>query len=287
MARRTRSTSQPWAGKPAGKRKAQTGKPGKPAEAAVPEEPALPETAEACCEAIAAICQQVDELIPGPAQIGWGDPVQRMVTARLRPLIDHLDKLLNPPRPEPAAVDPDADPLTPEQEEEADSKLEDARRAWMDALQDPRDYLQVALSLDRGEVPSWSRPGTFLLWFGPLPVRCTWPGLFGDTFTLEPCQPDQLWFSVRGVSQHGLRFYKDMPPVKDVVASAMDRAISGRDSKGRLTASLMGLRQDEAMAVDDYLRSHRWLQEALRPGPVDVVPMPDELLLAQPPLEAF
>lgn len=284
MARKTRSTSQPWAGKPAGKRNAASGKPGKPDAAAPPEKPPLPATPEACCEAVAALCKRVDEAIPAPQKPGaWGDPVQRIINDELRPLMAHLDKLLNPPRPETVEYE---EGLTIEQEAALEKAEEAAQQAWHDAYQDPREYLLVAMTLDRGVMPSWSRPSTFLMWFGPLPVRVTWPGLFGQAYTVEPCLPNQMWFSALATVSFSTSFYREMPTVRNVVASAIQRNVSGRDQKNRLTARLCGLRADEALATEDYLLSHRWLAEALKRGPVDPVPMDDALLLAQPPLMA-
>lgn len=212
----------------------------------------LPETVEATVAAIAKVCDLIDAEIPKPnMRKSYEQSAVADLKRNLMPLIDHLTMLLPP---------------------------ED----------DVRDFLLVALSTDLGVVPSWSRPGTFLLWFGPIPVRCTWPGVIRDTMLLEPADPAALWWDARPTIERFVSVNQGMDPVRErfrvIMATAFGR--EARDKKGRLTARLRPLRWDEAAAVEEYRQTHRWLWEPLRKGPVDPVAMPQELLLAQPQLAA-
>jgi len=177
--------------------------------------------------------------------------------------------------------------MTSEEKEAAREAYTAARAAWEERYQDPHDYLRIAMAVEPGTVPSLSRPGTFLMWFGPLPVRCTWFGAFHTFMRLEPAEPEQLWFYNSAKMEPSVRLFKDMDEVRLIFAAMMQAAVRPRvdhRSGGRKLSkpSLRGLRDTEAMGADHYLRNNLWLQRALAKGPVDVVPMPPEVLMAQP-----
>jgi hypothetical protein len=261
-------------GKPLGKPPAVNGKPpsvlGKPP-AAEPERLVIPDTVDGIVAAIGAVCDQIDEAIEKPRQYGfhlrqpgYDSPLRKLNLERLNPLTEALGKLLNP------KVEPNPDNAT-----EVAAEV---------VYQDPLDYLKVALHGDRGKVPTWSRPGVFLVWFGPIPVRCTWFGAFDSDCHLEAVNPRELWFDEDATVVAGTV----ITPNDKSVDAVFKRHLKGwgdqRDKKGVPMMKLRHLKAEQAQVVNDFLSTHRWLHEAMRMGPINPVPMPQHLLLAQPAL---
>jgi hypothetical protein len=251
-------------GKPLGKPPSINGKPpsvsGKPP-AAEPERLVIPDTVDGIVAAIGTVCDQIDEAMEKPRQQAhslrnpaYDSPLRKLRAARLEPLTEALGKLLN------------------------------AEVAAEAAYQDPLDYLKVALHSERGKVPTWSRPGVFLIWFGPIPVRCTWFGAFSSECHLEAVNPRELWFEADATVFAGAV----ISPADQGVDAVFKRFLRGwgdrRDKKGVPLTKLRHLKADQAAVVSNFLNDHRWLHEAMRMGPINPVPIPQHLLLAQPAL---
>lgn len=151
------------------------------------------------------------------------------------------------------------------------------------------DLLTVALHADQGTVPTWSRPGRFLVWFGPIPVLCTWRGMVSTDCYLEPADPRALWIDEDVTIEKSGHVQATDASVDAVFRrwlEAMANSVTprSRNNKPEHTMKLRHLDRIHEQAVRDHLGRSRWLQEALRRGPVNPVPMPQHLLFAQPAL---
>jgi hypothetical protein len=204
----------------------------------------------------------------------YDSPLWKLRKQRLEPLIDIVERLLNPtPVVDPEAPEPDPN----EVEEEVERKY-----------RNPREYLIAELRAELGTVPSWSRPGAFLLWFGFIPVLGVWRGVFADEAFLEAIDPRLMWIGAepRIDVPDGIMPDHASPvdALRYVLRVRAEQTV--HDRKGK-RVPMMRLHHLEAEATDAArlrLDANPWLWEALRAGPRDPVPMPEHLLLAQPPL---
>jgi hypothetical protein len=253
MARRARAAwaNQPPPMKKRGRKAAET--PEKP------KEPELPDTTEGLLEAMGDLCNKVDALIA--KETAAGSPIERDFRYLYRqppewqPLVDMRVKLTNLLR----------------------DKIEDGQTL--------RSIVCGGLSAELGTVPSFARPGLFVLWVDFMPVVVQWDGFlvpqpgfflacnverpFGNSIGQrefdpgigkEPdvellCRRELADWTTDVVSDNRGSWKKPKPP-----RPVFNPQVLGADGR-RATANRMSVWEP-------------WLRPILRRGPVNPIPMP-------------
>jgi hypothetical protein len=132
-----------------------------------------------------------------------------------------------------------------------------------------------------GIVPRWSRPGTFLVWWDYVPIRCAWSGFSDQSAMLFAADPNAPWLS--GDGWWSLHFHSIEPGCR-TVADAFRRQIAslgGEGSRHRLNLTRLDDEAKEATRKSLALPENEWLREALKRGPVDPLPLPHHLQAVQ------
>lgn len=141
---------------------------------------------------------------------------------------------------------------------------------------DGRELIARQLGAKPGEIPSWARPGTFLLWLDYVPIRCIWGG-FAFNASIVAANPDGLWVSPTGYRSFYEAIGDSAVDVRAYFRQTIERFT--RDKKFKLV-------QLEKDAADECRRilqepESAWLREALARGPVDRIPLPAHLQAVQ------
>ncbi len=140
-----------------------------------------------------------------------------------------------------------------------------------------RDLITRELGAKPGEIPSWARPGTFLLWLDYVPIRCVWGGFAISTHCIIAADPDGLWVTGSG--------YRSL--YEEIGVGAVDVRAYFRQTIERMTRDkkfkLLRLEEHAAAQCREILQEpdKAWLREALARGPVDPIPLPAHLAAVQ------
>jgi len=146
------------------------------------------------------------------------------------------------------------------------------------------EMVEEMLTTPLGEVPSWSRPGTFLEWLGPIPLVCEWGGLPRAYACIKPATPTQI---IPDPLYIGTCISPDARTVRDhfrLGLAELGEASTWKKGKLISTFDLQQVRGWQAEEAGKYLAEHEWLRKALARGPVDPVALPDTILSVQLPL---
>jgi hypothetical protein len=130
-----------------------------------------------------------------------------------------------------------------------------------------------------GDVPRWSRPGTFLVWLDYVPIRCVWGGFADQSAMLFAADPDVPWVS--GDGWWSLHFHGIEPGCRSVADTFRREIANLGGPRARLELKRLDDEAIEAARKTLALPESEWLREALKRGPVDPVPLPQHLQAVQ------
>lgn len=151
-------------------------------------------------------------------------------------------------------------------------------------LVDPQDYqagteaLMEALMEAPGQVPSWTRPGTFLLWIGYVPVRCVWGGFAMPMTDLVAADPGEMWIDPSGSSH--IATPGSVNPT-ETPADYFRRTLRNRSERGNLDLFPLTPWAKNATRQELERPCNAWLAPAIARGPVDPIPLPRKLAAVQ------
>jgi hypothetical protein len=148
------------------------------------------------------------------------------------------------------------------------------------------DLIEAALAEQPGIVPRWSRPGTFLVWIGFVPVRCDWSGFAFPNGYVSAADPTALCPWPSGMDHTHTAVDADEHTVDDLFRNALQRQTVALMWNKRSTAKapafgLHKLKSDAAKDVAEYLAANGWLRDALKRGPVNAIPLPKHIQAVQ------
>lgn len=140
--------------------------------------------------------------------------------------------------------------------------------------------IDAVLATPGGEVPSWGRPGEFLLWLGYIPLRCVWGGFVDPAAMVYAADPCGLFVNQSGcmsASYLTRQINPEWPDVPAAFRAAVTQLSTGKDLK------LQRLLPDAEKEVRDWLMSEAgaWAVEAIRRGPVNEVALPAKFAAVQ------
>lgn len=227
-----------------------------------PIEPEIPDTREDLLAKIGAVLDKVDEKMAGKRDFNvafgsWNNLLRDEVEEMGR-LTDRLNKLINP--------DNRSDgPWSP-------------------------DLIRETFGAVPGEIPTWSRPGTFLLWIDYVPVRCVWGG-FADPLTqIVAADPNIRWPAPAGAMNAPKVASGTHKTPADLFRDVLQRSTlavshtvkSRKGGREPVPAFNLHVLSDLGKeATQKVLAESPWLVAALKRGPVDPIPLPPHLQAVQ------
>jgi hypothetical protein len=154
------------------------------------------------------------------------------------------------------------------------------------------DLIEKTYQAAPGTVPSWARPGTFLVWIDYVPCRCIWGGFIDPAVEVVAADPKALWLSPAGTVSASQQIYKDFGTPLDLFRDSLQQSTTattfiGRGrSYNRKTEPAFKLHRLGELAVATAekvlaMPEHAWLVAALKRGPVDPIPLPPHLQAVQ------
>jgi len=229
-------------------------------------EPKVPDTQEDLLAQIGKLLDVVDEKMAGKREHAisfsrWGsNGLLRDDTEQGYKLAQRLDKLVNP----------------------------DQRHDVPSAAEVIHETYQAA----PGTVPTWARPGTFLVWIDYVPCRCVWGGFIDPAMEVVAADPNAMWLSPAGAISAQQHIYKDFRTPLDLFRDSLQQSTTATTSIGRgrsynrKTEPAYNLHRLGELAVATAekvlaMPEHAWLVAALKRGPVDPIPLPPHLQAVQ------
>ena len=235
--------------------------------AAKPKAPAIPDTQEDLLQKIGGVIREVDAFMAqrdggyNHVQFNRWDTSLREQKRTIESLIDRLDKILG--QDEPAAI----------------------------------EIINKMFATTPGTVPSWARPGTFLLWIGYIPCRCIWGGFADPTADIVAADPTEKWFapsgavnmnvSIRGSCQTVdalFRAYLTAKAEERLFKQPRSRAYNAPPPKDIGPAFNLHRLSDlgrEATEKELAKPENAWIAPALKRGPVNPISLPPHLAFVQ------
>jgi hypothetical protein len=264
MATKKKPTARKWAGTNAKPSRMKAERPA--AKKKAPEPPAIPDTREDLLEKIGAVLREVDAFM---VRDDWRSAVEftrwdsslREPKRAIEDLIARLDKILG--QDDPAAI----------------------------------DLINEMFGTTPGTVPSWARPGTFLLWIGYIPCRCIWGGFADPTADIVAADPTEKWFAPSGAVNMNISIPPSCRTVDALFRTFLtskteERAFKYPKSRAYNAPApkdlgpmfnLHRLAEMGREAAEKELAkpSNAWLAPALKRGPVNPIPLPAHLQFVQ------
>jgi len=154
------------------------------------------------------------------------------------------------------------------------------------------DLIQQTFQATPGTVPTWARPGTFLVWIDYVPCRCVWGGFIDPGAQVVAADPNALWLSPAGAIAATPQIFKRLNTPLDLFRESLKASTEavkyvgkGRayNSKTEPAFELHPLGElAKALAEADLaLPENAWLVAALKRGPVNPIPLPPHLQAVQ------
>jgi hypothetical protein len=156
------------------------------------------------------------------------------------------------------------------------------------------EAIMAAFGSAPGTVPSWARPGTFLLWIDYMPCRCIWGGFFDPCSDVVAADPKATWMSPAGSVSVAREIMGDDRTPADLFRHGLIRKtteITWANRRGRRNYTdqgepafqlhALGELAKEAAEKTLALPENAWLVEALKRGPVAPIPLPPHLQVVQ------
>jgi len=218
-----------------------------------PVEPVLPDTQEGLLGAIIKLCDRFDEMMT--PQRGGSLSIEHLGYGKDSPWID----------------------------------LRQQSRKLVEALEDllgdnsevdVDDLVTSAITVEPGQIPPWSRAGTFLIWMGRTPFRCIWGGFPFPYAELAACDPRSPFPSSGGSFRGSTTIDPMHRTPEDVFRSYLlevSRRTNWQKNKQVPTFKFEPLHRPIVEQVNAYNAENEWLRRAIAKGPVSSLPMPDHL----------
>jgi hypothetical protein len=228
--------------------------------------PDVPDTQEDLLAQIGQLLDRVDIKMAGAREhavsfSAWSSGLLRDEAELCQKLVKRLDKLINP------------------------QGLHD--------LPSSPEVIDAAFQTPPGTVPTWSRPGTFLMWIDYVPCRCVWGGFADPGMEVVAADPRALWLSPAGSVNAHSQIYKNYRTPADLFRDKLTESTTAisyvntrrrtYNSKGEPAFNLHKLGDLARAAAEAYLAKPEatWLVAALKRGPVDPIPLPAHLQAVQ------
>jgi hypothetical protein len=230
-------------------------RPAAPAPVKQPEKPAIPDTEAGLMEAIVACCDQLDigmKAVQQAPEINFRYP-NRESDERSKWLVDLRTRMVE--------LTGALGQLVPEDGRDFDGDIE--------------GLVNTALREEAGVVPRWSRPGTFLIWAGFVPVRCIWGGFAFPRAEVTAANPAMPWIGA-GYIDSTVR-PDDTTPDHVFRRNLLEdmEATTWRKGMRVPTFQLTPLNGYAKRLAAEYLEANAWLRAALAKGqPRDALPLP-------------
>lgn len=147
-----------------------------------------------------------------------------------------------------------------------------------------------AIACERGQVPPWSRAGTFVVWAGRVPIRCEWHGYPFPIVRLYAADPYALFPNSDGVAfgnSQTMSIDPSFPTVDQLFRWAISTVMTRTETVKKKVVPAFKLMKLSAQAQERtlaYLSENEWLRQAIRRDPVDPLPLPKHLRSLQLPL---
>jgi len=213
-------------------------------------------------------------------------PTKESLLVQIGTVLDEVDAIMRDKRPKRDAVDWSSIYRGPLEQQR---KTVDGLYRQLEAVTNPEgDYeapgadeaIQAAFGAERGTVPSWARPGEFLMWLGYIPYRCIWGGFAKPSALLCAADPRGPFSEPSGYHQvHGL--------TRSIDATWPDVAGAFRAALAQLSMSkdfvLRSLVPDGVENVNLWLATPEaaWAIDPIKRGPVNEVPLPPRFAAVQ------
>jgi hypothetical protein len=159
------------------------------------------------------------------------------------------------------------------------------------------DIIHETFATTPGTVPSWARPGTFLIWIGYIPCRCIWGGFADPNADIVAADPTEKWFAPSGAVSMSI----SIPPSCDTVEELFRTFLTGKveerafkypksraynapapkDLGPMFNLHRLAEMGREAAEKELAKPSNAWLAPALKRGPVNPIPLPPHLQFVQ------
>lgn len=228
-----------------------------------PEAP-LPETKEAIFEAMGSLCDQVDAVMA----------TER--TMERQPDRDFTSRWPVPKVWEPLYV----------RREALQQQLRKALEVE-DEHNHAGAHIRTALGAPPGEVPSFARPGVFVIWVGFIPIGCVWNGFISPNAQMLAIDPERPWINEAGIKSGETTIrgtHKDIDEVfREEVTDWTVHIERGRNYKAppKPTFQLVSLSSRGRKEVSSRLEQMPWLRDVIRRGPVNPIQMPSHIKSVQ------
>jgi hypothetical protein len=148
--------------------------------------------------------------------------------------------------------------------------------------------IREAFGATPGTVPSWARPGRFLLWVGYVPCLCVWGGFAEPEGYIAAADPDVRWMAPSGRLNASRTIPTGYANPQELyrsilLASTTARQFSNGRKPGGPAFNLHRLDDDVKRELREDLAKpeNAWLVEALRRGPVNQLALPAHLQAVQ------
>lgn len=224
-------------------------------------EPEIPVTKDGILAAMGALCDQVDALLAQPR--AYSVTFDRLWNAspEWKSLDRHRDKL--------------RDALRNLIGDEEEAKETDHNPAALE------DCIRAALEAQPGTVPSFARPGRFLIWLDRIPICCQWDGFIEPNAICMAVDPRQPWLDSDG--DRGMRNetighdqYTVESMFRDEVAAWTQEA-TWKKNKRLPTFSIVPLTERARASVEAREAEWEWLRPILRRGPTNPISLPEHI----------
>lgn len=154
------------------------------------------------------------------------------------------------------------------------------------------DLIQQTFQATPGTVPTWARPGTFLVWIDYVPCRCVWGGFIDPSAEVVAADPNGLWLSPAGSIAATPQIFKRLNTPLDLFRESLKATTESVKNVGRGRAynsktepafNLFPLGELAKAAAEGVLAlpENAWLVAALKRGPVNPIPLPPHLQAVQ------
>ena len=202
---------------------------------------------EELLEQIGVVLAEVDAAMAKPrGSVGWAYTNDKPL-GKHRKVIDDLARELN------VVMNPDHDYDAPGAEEAIDA-----------------EFAAVP-----GKVPSWARPGRFVLWVGHVPVLCRWGGFAYPCSNIQPIDRGKPWFEKAAAYRHMTTY---QIPAKSQTPEELFRLALSEWSM-EASFKLFDLTENGQEAVDEAAEEagREWLDDVLKAGPMNAIELPTRL----------
>jgi hypothetical protein len=231
---------------------------------------------------------------PKPAPAPEGADTQERIIADMIALCEHVDEQMAEKRNAVLHWNGYQQAVQWKQLEQEADKLRQRLRKLVMEQRDPdgrsdydeaRKITTLALIVERGTVPPWSRPGYFIEWLGETPIVCDWGGYLYPHVQLFPANPARAWLHPEGyLGNTRLDILPEMETVRDLFRASLLNATKDTARKGDAKVSTFAMYplNPRGLQIATRMAAEPWVQKALREQPaLPPIPMPGHVRSVQ------